>query len=108
MSERWREDFSAFFADMGPRPSPNHSIDRVNVNGDYELNNCRWATDIEQGHNTRRARHINFKGKEYTIRQFAAEIGHSYWSVYSWIARKGMTVEQALQKINQLPVKART
>ena len=104
--DRW-DDFKNFYEDLGPRPSPQHSIDRINVNGNYEPGNCRWATPLEQGHNTRTARHVTYIGKEYTIRKFAATIGHSYWSVYSWIAREGMTVDNVLTKIAQLPVKNR-
>lgn len=51
--ERWRYDFSAFLADVGPRPSPSHSIDRINNNGNYEPGNVRWATRSQQNQNTR-------------------------------------------------------
>lgn len=50
---RW-ESFSTFYADMGSRPSPIHSIDRVDVNGWYSPDNCRWATPVEQRRNQRR------------------------------------------------------
>ncbi len=50
---RWSNDFLAFLTDMGPRPSPQHSIDRIDVNGNYEPSNCRWATHKEQSRNKR-------------------------------------------------------
>lgn len=56
MCDRWRNSYQAFVEDMGPKPSPKHSIDRINNDGNYEPGNCRWATAREQNLNQRRSK----------------------------------------------------
>lgn len=48
---RWEDSFALFLSDMGKKPTPRHTIDRINCNGDYEPSNCRWATPKQQAKN---------------------------------------------------------
>jgi hypothetical protein len=62
--ERWKNSFENFIADMGPKPTKNHSIDRFPDNdGNYEPTNCRWATDEQQRRNKRNNRWVEYKGE---------------------------------------------
>jgi hypothetical protein len=72
---RWQASYVAFLADVGRRPSPQHTLDRINNAGDYEPGNVRWATPKEQHANTRpRPKH----------RRQAP-----YWMRDTWARRKG-------------------
>lgn len=51
--DRWRNSFEDFLSDMGPKPTPKHTLDRINTDGNYEPGNCRWATMKEQCNNKR-------------------------------------------------------
>lgn len=72
--ERWRSSFEAFLADMGPKPGPGYSVDRIDVNGNYEPSNCRWATPFEQGQNKRNNTYTTFRGQRMLIVDVAREL----------------------------------
>lgn len=75
--DRWMGDggFLAFYADMGVRPSAVHSLDRVDVNGNYEPSNCRWATKTQQQNNRRDSHYIEWNGVRKTASDWARDIG---------------------------------
>jgi len=73
--ERWLESFENFYADMGPRPTPQHSIDRIDNNLGYSPENCRWATQLEQQNNRRTTHQVTYNGKTLTLLEWSKETG---------------------------------
>lgn len=76
--ERWRNSFESFVADMGPKPTPQHSIDRIDNDGDYCPENCRWATPTMQARNKRNSTLITFDGETLPLAAWAERLGMSY------------------------------
>lgn len=72
--ERWL-NYENFRSDMGLRPTTKHTIDRIDVNGNYEPQNCRWATPTEQASNRRNTIFVEINGERKTISQWAKLAG---------------------------------
>lgn len=96
MCERWRDSFEAFYADMGLKPSPDHSIERIDNDGPYSPDNCKWATQIEQANNKRANHILTHDGLTMTIAQWARHTGLNMYTIWNRIVRLGWSAEQAL------------
>lgn len=75
--DRWKNSFENFLLDMGERP-PGTSLDRIDVNGNYEPSNCRWADSETQYNNTRRNVYVNYEGNKVTLAQLSRITGVKY------------------------------
>lgn len=75
--DRWRSSFAAFFEDVGPRPSDEHSIERKENDGPYEPGNAVWATAAEQNRNKRTNHFIEHDGRNLTVTEWSRETGLS-------------------------------
>ena len=92
----WKNSFQQFLADMGPRPSPLHSLDRFpKRNGNYEPGNVRWATEQQQRLNQDDIARVQFRGEVITVSEYAAKIGVRAPMIKRRLAR-GWTIEDAL------------
>lgn len=94
--ERWRNSFTDFFADVGPKPGPKYSLDRYpNKAGNYEPGNVRWATQDQQANNTKANRIVEFNGQSHTIAEWAKLTGISDRLIVFRL-NKGQPPERAL------------
>lgn len=92
--DRWMK-FENFYADMGDRPE-GMSLDRIDNDGDYCPENCRWATLEEQARNTRRVRKYTFEGQSKCIAEWAS-IANIHYQTLTTRLNNGWSIEKALR-----------
>ena len=99
LEPEWADDFAAFHAwiaeNLGPKPSPKHSLDRAKNDLGYLKGNLRWATPVEQGNNRRDNRMMTFRGVTATMKQQCGMLGLAYRTVMKRLSR-GWSEERAL------------
>lgn len=92
--DRW-SDVNAFVADMGPAPSAKHELDRIDVNGNYEPGNCRWATRTENVRNRRNTQKITAFGCTLPLVVWAEKYGIEVGTLEARL-KMGFPAERAL------------
>jgi hypothetical protein len=104
MCDRWRfgEDglygLECFLADMGPKPSPAHTLERMDNNKGYSPENCLWATHKEQGRNMRTTNMITFFGERVSVGDLADSVGFNRDTVRTRLKRYGWKIGRALSE----------
>lgn len=101
ISEEWVGDFLAFYRDMGPKPTNKHSLDRIDVNGNYCKENCRWATQFQQTQNTRRNNMIQFRGETLCLREWSRRLDIPAMRIYRRVTLRGWTLDDVLAELGR-------
>jgi len=91
----WRGDFAAFLAHVGRRPSPRHSIDRIDNDGNYEPGNVRWATTAQQNRNQRDNLFVEVEGRRVLLKDAAETSGVPLTTARRRLSR-GLPIEEVL------------
>lgn len=89
--ERW-SSFSNFISDMGKKPSPKHSIERINNNRGYYPENCKWATTEEQSANRRSNIWLEYNGVKQIANDWAKQFGVTFGAFYHQLQRKPIEI----------------
>lgn len=95
--KRWLDSFDNFINDMGRKPTSKHTLERIDVNGNYTYFNCKWATMKEQSNNKTNNRILEYKGVQKTLMQWMSELNLKYTTVL-YRLNKGWSIEDAFNK----------
>jgi hypothetical protein len=97
--DRWQSDLTVFLEDMGPRPGPEYSLDRIDNNGSYSPENCRWALPKEQARNTRVNHLLTFHGETHCLSAWAEKTGLKRTTIRARLQRGWSTARALTQPI---------
>lgn len=103
--DRWLESFENFLEDVGPAPSPSHSLGRIENNDDYRPGNVEWQSDTEQANNKSSNRPITLFGETHTVAQWCEKLGLKYSTVnmrlntYGWEPERALSYGRGNQRI---------
>lgn len=101
--DRWLNSFENFYADMGPKPSETHTIERVDNSRGYEPGNCIWATPSEQAKNRKTTHWITHDGKTLCIKDWAALTGISRRTIHTRLSVGWSTADALTKPIGWCP-----
>jgi hypothetical protein len=93
--ERWKNDLLAFAGDIGPRPGPEYSVDRIDPDGPYSPDNCRWANPTTQQNNRRTTVYVTIGEETHRVPEWL-QIFHISRSTYTGRRQRGMSARDAL------------
>lgn len=81
--DEWQKSYMEFLSHVGRRPTPKHTIERINNDGNYEPGNVKWALRKDQQRNRRKTWRVFFEGRERSVREICETIGFNYDRVRS-------------------------
>lgn len=93
-SPSWLDSFENFLADMGMRPSPRHTLDRIDNSKGYAPDNCRWASRMEQANNRRSNHLVTYQGETRTLRAWSDITGIPYKTLHTRIIARKWSAER--------------
>lgn len=94
---KWMDSYESFLADMGRAPTPRHTIDRINNNGNYTKGNCRWATVAEQAKNRRSTILIKINGKTMCLYDWCKLLSLRPATIKARVLEQGMSYAAAMK-----------
>jgi len=97
--DRWLNSFENFLEDMGEKPTSLHSLDRINVDGNYEPSNCKWSTEKEQQNNRTNNQRITYKNETKNLIQWCEDLNLTYAKIYYRIFIAKWDINKALETI---------